>query len=66
MATVNVHAAKTHFSQLLERVAQGEEVVIAKAGKPLAGWCPSSPWPSRADPVLRAAWAASATISTLP
>ena len=29
MATVNVHAAKTHFSQLLERVAQGEEVVIA-------------------------------------
>ena len=30
MATFNVHAAKTHFSQLLERVAQGEEVVIAK------------------------------------
>ncbi len=36
MAPVNVLAAKTHFSQPLERVAQGEEVVIAKAGKPVA------------------------------
>jgi prevent-host-death family protein len=33
---VNVHDAKTHLSKLLERVAQGEEVVIAKAGKPVA------------------------------
>lgn len=33
---VNVHEAKTHFSKLLERVALGEEVVIAKAGKPVA------------------------------
>jgi prevent-host-death family protein len=36
MATVNVHAAKTHFSALLDRVAAGEEIVIAKAGKPVA------------------------------
>ena len=36
MATVNVHAAKTHFSSLLDRVAAGEEIVIAKAGKPVA------------------------------
>lgn len=36
MATINVHAAKTHFSSLLERVAAGEEIVIAKAGKPVA------------------------------
>jgi prevent-host-death family protein len=43
MATVNVHAAKTHFSQLLERVAQGEEVVIAKAGKPVARLVPMEP-----------------------
>ena len=43
MATVNVHAAKTHFSQLLERVAQGEEVVIAKAGKPVARLVPVEP-----------------------
>jgi prevent-host-death family protein len=33
---INVHEAKTHFSKLLERVAQGEEVIIAKAGKPVA------------------------------
>jgi prevent-host-death family protein len=33
---VNIHEAKTHLSKLLERVAQGEEVVIAKAGKPVA------------------------------
>lgn len=34
--TVNVHEAKTHLSRLLEQVRQGEEVVIAKAGKPVA------------------------------
>lgn len=33
---VNVHEAKTHLSKLLERVALGEEVIIAKAGKPVA------------------------------
>jgi prevent-host-death family protein len=33
---VNIHEAKTHLSKLLQRVADGEEVVIAKAGKPLA------------------------------
>ncbi len=34
--TVNVHEAKTHLSRLLERVMQGEEVVIAKSGRPVA------------------------------
>jgi prevent-host-death family protein len=33
---VNIHEAKTNFSKLLKRVALGEEVVIAKAGKPVA------------------------------
>jgi prevent-host-death family protein len=33
---VNIHEAKTHLSKLLEKVALGEEVVIAKAGKPVA------------------------------
>jgi prevent-host-death family protein len=33
---VNIHEAKTHLSRLLEKVQQGEEVVIAKAGKPIA------------------------------
>ncbi len=34
--TVNVHEAKTHFSKLLQRVLDGEEIVIAKAGRPVA------------------------------
>ena len=37
---VNVHEAKTHLSRLLERVRKGEEVVIAKAGKPFARLVP--------------------------
>jgi len=37
---VNIHEAKTHLSRLLARVAAGEEVVIAKAGKPLARLVP--------------------------
>ncbi|MBP1688788.1 MAG: prevent-host-death family protein [Deltaproteobacteria bacterium] len=36
----NVHEAKTHFSELLERAHQGEEVIIAKAGKPYARLVP--------------------------
>lgn len=36
MRQVNIHQAKTHLSQLLEDVARGEEIVIAKAGKPIA------------------------------
>jgi prevent-host-death family protein len=36
MTIFNVHDAKTHFSKLLELVINGEEVVIAKAGKPVA------------------------------
>lgn len=38
--TVNVHEAKTNLSRLLERVRQGEEVIIAKAGKPVAKLVP--------------------------
>ena len=33
---VNIHEAKTHFSRLVERAAKGEEIVIARAGRPLA------------------------------
>jgi prevent-host-death family protein len=36
MQTVNIREAKTHLSRLLERVAAGEDVVIAKAGRPVA------------------------------
>ena len=37
---VNVHDAKTHLSRLLERVARGEEIVIGRAGKPVARLVP--------------------------
>lgn len=34
--TVNVHEAKTHLSRLLARVEEGEDIVIARASKPVA------------------------------
>lgn len=40
MIQVNTHEAKTHLSRLLRRVVAGEEVVIAKAGKPIARLVP--------------------------
>ena len=40
MRTVNIHAAKTGLSSLLEAVERGEEVVIARAGKPVAKLVP--------------------------
>jgi prevent-host-death family protein len=40
MKTVNLHAAKTHLSRLVDEAAAGEDVVIAKAGKPLVRLVP--------------------------
>lgn len=40
MKTVNIHEAKTHLSRLLKRVAAGEEIVIANAGRPVARLVP--------------------------
>ncbi|MFN0302362.1 MAG: type II toxin-antitoxin system Phd/YefM family antitoxin [Burkholderiales bacterium] len=40
MLTVNIHDAKTHFSRLVDQAAAGEEIVIAKAGKPVARLMP--------------------------
>jgi prevent-host-death family protein len=40
---VNIHDAKTHFSKLIERVLLGEEIVIAKAGRPVAKLVPIAP-----------------------
>jgi len=34
--TINIHAAKTQFSRLLQRAARGEEIIIARNGKPVA------------------------------
>lgn len=38
--TVNIHEAKTHLSKLVERAAKGEEIIIAKAGKPMVRLVP--------------------------
>jgi prevent-host-death family protein len=47
MELVNVHQAKTHLSRLLDRVAQGEEIVIAKNGQPVARLVPYPVEPRR-------------------
>ena len=47
---VNVHEAKTHFSQFLDRVMNGEEIIIAKAGKPVARLLPISEKPLQRTP----------------
>lgn len=36
MQTVNIHEAKTHLSRFVDQAAAGEEIVIARAGKPVA------------------------------
>ncbi len=43
----NIHEAKTHLSRLLEKVALGEEVIIARAGKPVAKLVPFDNLPKR-------------------
>jgi len=43
MTTVNIHEAKTNLSRLIEAVERGEEVVIARAGKPVATLSPYVP-----------------------
>ena len=43
--TVNVHEAKTHLSRLVDLAAAGQEVIIAKAGKPMARLVPLNPKP---------------------
>ena len=43
MRIINIHEAKTHLSRLVEEVSAGEELTIAKAGKPLARLVPIKP-----------------------
>ncbi len=49
MKVINVHEAKTHLSRLLRRVAAGEEIVIAKAGRPIARLVPIAPPPRQRE-----------------
>ena len=43
MRTVNIHEAKTHLSRLLREVMEGEEIIIARSGKPIARLVPVRP-----------------------
>jgi prevent-host-death family protein len=58
--TVNVHEAKTHLSRLLEAVEAGEDVVIARAGKPIARLVPAT---MRNEPRVPGAWRGRAVIA---
>ena len=40
MLSVNIHEVKTHFSRFVDRAAGGEEIIIARAGKPVARLVP--------------------------
>jgi prevent-host-death family protein len=48
--TVNIHEAKTHLSRLLKRVLGGEEITIARAGRPVAKLVPAVAKPARRTP----------------
>lgn len=50
MRQVNVHEAKTHLSSLLDEVARGDEVTIAKAGRPVARLVPIEAKPPKRAP----------------
>lgn len=53
MDTYNIHEAKTHLSKLIERVSSGEEIVIGKAGKPVAKLVP---YVEKKNPRKSGAW----------
>ncbi len=48
---VNIHEAKTHLSRLLQRVAAGDEVIIARAGVPVARLVAVAPKPQTIRPL---------------
>ena len=54
--TVNVHEAKTHLSRLLEEAVAGEEIVIAKAGKPMVRLTPVELPARRPLGLMRGIW----------
>lgn len=49
---VDIHEAKTHLSRLIERVEAGEELVIARAGRPVARLVPFRPRTATREPGL--------------
>ena len=59
MASVNIHEAKTQLSRLVERAANGEEIVIARAGRPVARLVALGPSHAKRQP---GAWRGRVTI----
>lgn len=49
---VNIHAAKTHLSRLVEQASRGTEIIIARAGRPVARLGPLATAPRRRRPGL--------------
>jgi prevent-host-death family protein len=68
MTEVNVHEAKTHLSRLLARVAAGEEILISRAGRPIARLVPARrpPAPRRAGRFVGKGWIADDFNAPLP
>ena len=64
--TVNVHEAKTHFSRLLEQAHAGQEIILAKAGKPYARLMPLAPTTDRRRPGRLAGRLSDAFFEPLP
>lgn len=58
--TINIHEAKTHLSRLIERVEAGEELVIARAGRPVARLVPFRP---RTTPRKPGLWRGSVSLA---
>ena len=54
MIEVNTHEAKTRLSELIRRAEEGEDVIVARHGRPVAKLIP---WPPRRPPVRFGAWA---------
>lgn len=52
MTTINIHAAKTQLSRLVEEAAAGEEIIIAKAGTPRAKLVPLTAGTGRKERLL--------------
>ena len=50
---INIHVAKTHLSRLVERVEAGEEITLARAGRPVARLVP---YRARREPRLPGLW----------
>ena len=63
---INVHEAKTHFSRLLEQAHSGQEITLAKAGKPYARLLPLAAEPARRQPGRLAGKVGAAFFEPLP